>query len=206
MRLDSSGVDAALSALGEHLRYMGSEAIEIVVCGGSALQALGLVDRTTRDVDVLALVQVTDDGLRHLLSSEPLPADMVDAARIVARDLSLPGDWLNCGPAGLLCHGLPDGFVDRLHSRKYSSSLTVCFVGRFDQICFKAYATINDGRGAHHLADLRLLAPSDEEMLSAAGWCLTQESSEEFPRLVVSFLRQVGYPDVADRLGMENQE
>ena len=199
MRLDTRGVDAALSALGEQLGRSCREAIELVVCGGAALEALGLVKRTTKDVDVLALAATGEGGILTLTSAQPLPDALADAARTVARDLELPTDWLNPGPTDLLSEGLPEGFVGRLHARRYGDKLVVHFIDRIDQICFKAYAAINGG-AAYHLADLRALEPSDDEMLAAARWCLTQDASEAFPTLVRSFLEKVGYPDVAGRL------
>jgi hypothetical protein len=200
MNLDMAGVDAALSALGEHLERSSLETIELVVCGGSALEAIGLlVDRTTKDVDVLALGKTDQDGILTLASAEPMPDVVREAARIVARDLELPEDWLNPGPTDLLREGLPEGLVLRLHSRRYGDRLVVHFIDRFDQICFKAYAAINGG-AAYHLADLTALEPSSDEMLAAASWCLTQDASEVFPLLVRSFLEKVGYPDVAREL------
>ncbi len=56
MNFDSKLLDKAFFALNDQLEYRKSTVIEIVVCGGSALQFLGLVDRTTKDVDVLAFV------------------------------------------------------------------------------------------------------------------------------------------------------
>lgn len=46
--------DELLFALGEQLGAA-SQRFDLVVIGGSALLALGLVERATRDVDVLAL-------------------------------------------------------------------------------------------------------------------------------------------------------
>jgi hypothetical protein len=43
-------------ALADQLQALGSH-IEIVVIGGSALTALGLVRRATRDVDLLAIAE-----------------------------------------------------------------------------------------------------------------------------------------------------
>lgn len=177
MRLDASGVDTALSALGEHLEYTLPETIEIVVCGGSALQALGLVTRVTRDIDVLAIFDGAIDIESNLVSSEPLPKALKEAASIVAHDLALPDAWLNSGPTDLLTQGLPKGLSGRLHTRNYGSKLTVHFIDRFDQICFKTYAAINGG-GAHHLSDLKTLIPTYEEMLFPAHWTLTQDASE----------------------------
>jgi hypothetical protein len=47
-----------------------------------------LVERTTRDVDIVALAD--EDGA--LIDPAPLPEPLVGAAREVAEDLSLPGD------------------------------------------------------------------------------------------------------------------
>ena len=53
MNLDRKGTITALQALNDQLGMSRNSCVEIVVCGGSALQALYLVDRTTRDVDIL---------------------------------------------------------------------------------------------------------------------------------------------------------
>jgi len=45
MNFDTILLDKALSALNEQLEIRKTPVIEIVVCGGSALQFLGLVDR-----------------------------------------------------------------------------------------------------------------------------------------------------------------
>ena len=205
MSLDDTGLDSALSALAEQLKAAAAEPIELVVCGGSALQALGLIDRATKDVDVLAIAYREHGGELDLISAEPLPEVMVELAALVARDLALPRDWLNPGPTDLLTHGLPEGLVGRLVSRRYGPGLLIHFIGRFDQICLKTYAVVNGG-GARHLSDLTALKPSKEEMLSAARWCLTQDASEVFPMIVRSFLEQTGYADVAERLGTTNKE
>jgi len=46
MSFDTILLDKALSALNDHLEIRKTPVIEIVVCGGSALQFLGLIDRT----------------------------------------------------------------------------------------------------------------------------------------------------------------
>jgi hypothetical protein len=94
-----------LQALGEQLAAR-KASYELVVIGGSALQARGLVDRPTRDVDVVARI---DAG--RLVTAEPLPAPLVEARDRVARDFSLPERWLNADPSDLLRLGLPDGFM-----------------------------------------------------------------------------------------------
>jgi Nucleotidyltransferase of unknown function (DUF6036) len=85
--LEISGADQAdrlLEALEQQLQTRGAS-YHLVVVGGSALLALGLVDRPTKDVDLVAL----SDGTT-LSSPSPLPADLVAARDKVARDFGLP--------------------------------------------------------------------------------------------------------------------
>lgn len=200
MRLDHQGLQTVLGALAEQIAVRTDEDMAFVVCGGAALSALGLVNRTTRDIDVLAIVHADLSRSEPLLlTAEPLPAVLQEAARAVARDFELPETWLNSGPTDLLTEGLPDGCVSRLHAIRYGHRLVAYFIDRFDQICFKTYAAIN-GDAQRHLADLRLLKPSDEEMLFAARWAVTQDAADFFPELVRDFLRKTGFPNVADHL------
>ncbi len=66
--LDCSKLMEALQLLHEQLLLNDAPKTELVVCGGSALIATGLVSRTTQDVDIIALIQAD-----HLIDSEPLP-------------------------------------------------------------------------------------------------------------------------------------
>jgi hypothetical protein len=66
--------DALFSALGEQLTAAG-ERYELVVIGGSGLLALGLIERSTRDIDIVAL-----RSGEKLSSAEPLP-EPLQAAR-----------------------------------------------------------------------------------------------------------------------------
>lgn len=89
-------LDVILGALAEQLQSLGEQQ-EIVVIGGSALTALGLVKRATRDVDLLA---IADHG--ELRSAKPLPDALRIARDQVARDFDLDENWLNSGPTDLL--------------------------------------------------------------------------------------------------------
>jgi len=134
-----------------------------------------------------------------LHTADPLPQPLVNAVLIVASDLSLPTDWLNSGPTSLLTEGLPEWLEKRLHRQQFGDRLTVYFIDRYDQICFKTYAIINGG-GMRHLIDLRALQPTDDEILAAVQWSATQDAADFFPDLIRNVLRNIGYPDVADRL------
>jgi Nucleotidyltransferase of unknown function (DUF6036) len=159
-----------LAALSEQLAARG-ESHTIVVIGGSALVVLGFVHRSTRDVDVVALLKD-----RELISAEPLPDGLLAAAKLVAHDFGLPERWLNSGPTTLLDFGLPPGFMDRGQGRSYGPALEVIFASRVDQIHFKLYAVADQG-GGRHLEDLQALRPTEGELLAAAEWTETHDSS-----------------------------
>jgi hypothetical protein len=180
--------DALLSALAEQLAAA-DERFELVVIGGSGLLALGLVERSTRDVDIVALRE--GSGLQ---GASPLPAALRTARDKVARDFDLPESWLNPGPSDLLDFGLPEDFSDRLASRSYGEGLVVHFASRLDQIHFKLYAAVDQGPGKHS-RDLEAMAPTDEEMLQAARWTLTHDPSPEFKEVLKRVLSHYGVDD-----------
>lgn len=185
---NGGAADELLSALGEQLARSGA-AYELVIVGGSALLALGLGDRPTTDVDLVALRE--GETLR---SARPLPADLVVARDRVGRDFGLPASWLNDGPADLVHFGLPEGFLDRAERREYGPSLAVLFASRFDQVHFKLYATVDQGPGKHE-SDLRALEPTEQELIAAARWSTTHDPSEGFRDQLVRVLRSFGVED-----------
>jgi hypothetical protein len=187
--IDSTqAADNLLDALGEQLAAQ-NECFTIAVVGGSALLALGLVSRATRDVDVVAII----DG-EELMSAQPLPVALVGAAQTVARDFGLSEDWLNPGPTSLLDLGLPDGFVERARHRRYGPGLEVLFASRVDQIHFKLYATVDQGAGKH-LKDLQALAPTERELLDAASWSQTHDPSDGYRSVLARVLSYFGIDD-----------
>jgi hypothetical protein len=83
----------ALAAVGALLAAEGDQ-VMIVVVGGASLNLLGLVERTTQDVDVIAPAS-SATARDALIPPDPLPPALVRAIARVARDFSLPEDWLN---------------------------------------------------------------------------------------------------------------
>lgn len=175
-----------LWALGEQLAAAG-ERFELVVIGGSGLLALGEIERSTRDVDLVALRSGDELG-----TAKPLPDPLRLAAERVARDFDLDKAWLNGGPSSLLDFGLPEGFLDRLDSRSYGEALIVNFASRYDQIHFKLYAMVDEGGPGKHEQDLRTLAPSQGELLAAADWSLTHDTSEAYRETLLQALQHMG--------------
>jgi hypothetical protein len=186
--IDDRRTNELLRALGEQLAAREAH-YTLVVVGGSALLALALVTRTTRDVDVVALEQ---DG--RLVSAEPLPRPLVEAAHTIARDFGLPEDWLNTGPASLLDFGLPGGFHERTVPHRYGPGLDVLFASRLDQVHLKLYAAADQGAG-RHLSDLRALNPTREELIAAAIWSRSHDPSEAHLGILEQLLDHLGVKD-----------
>lgn len=187
-KLTKDTIGQALRLLDGFLREGNAAPVDLVVCGGSSLIALGLVVRTTRDVDVMALRK--PDG--ELLCSNPLPESVEQAVRRVADVLGLDGHWLNAGPASQIKTGFPEGMAARLHPVQYGTHLTISYVDRYDLIHFKVCAATDNGPG-RHADDLLALKPTPEEMLAAAQWALTQDVSEGFRTVLKDMLRRLGY-------------
>lgn len=60
--IESKNIDEIFTALDRQIGLHGGKPIGLVVCGGTALAALDLVHRTTKDVDVLGeVVKVKKD-------------------------------------------------------------------------------------------------------------------------------------------------
>ena len=186
-------VDGVLAALGEELAAMGAAPVDLLVCGGSALQALCLVHRTTKDVDVLAVVSG-----ELLITASPLPASLLGAAKKVARNLGLTDDWINPGPTSALGLGLPEGVMERAEVRDYGKALTIRFISRYDQIHFKLYAAVD--QGGKHYQDLVALKPTAQELEQAACWSMTHDVSEGYRGEVKRLLIEMGQQGAAERI------
>src|SRR3989441_9198451 len=107
-------LDLALHAVGELLARRG-QSVAIVVVGGTALNLLHVVERATRDVDVIATATPRNDGPpTEVRPPEPLPEALTEAISTVARDLGLPSDWLNTTIGAQWQTGLPPGFASRV--------------------------------------------------------------------------------------------
>ncbi len=72
--ISNEQLDNALSLLNDLLLFNDAEEYHLVVCGGSALIALNLVPRTTKDVDILAM-----ESSGELFAPAPVPEELVKA-------------------------------------------------------------------------------------------------------------------------------
>lgn len=186
---DARHADTVLAALGEQLGAAG-ERYELVVVGGAGLLALGEIERSTRDVDLVAL-----RSGEELEGAMPLPEPLRYAAQRVARDFDLDDGWLNGGPTDLLDFGLPEGFRERLERRDYGEALTIYLASRYDQIHLKLYATVDAGGPGKHEQDLRALEPTEKELLVAARWSRGHDPSPGYRETLVRALEYLGVND-----------
>ncbi len=184
MEIDLVSLENALEVLGQlladrELHY------EVAAVGGGSLLLLGLIERPTRDLDLVALIKD-----HALISANPLPSPLVQAVEEVGKALDLGKDWLNIGPASLLEMGVPSGFMGRLHVRKYKG-LTLYLADRFDQICLKLYASVDQGPQSKHFTDLLALMPTRDELNLAKNWCITQDVSMNFAQNINEVLEHI---------------
>lgn len=181
--MDANSIERALRAVGELLATDG-ERCAIVVTGGATMNLLGIVERATSDVDVIArAVPDAGDGIR-LRRAEPFPPPLARAIRTVARDMGLDPDWMNAMAGKQWSQGMPPGIPEDLQWRTYGDGLDVALAGRRSLVALKLFAAVDQGMRSVHMQDLRALAPSEPEMVEARAWVLTQDAAEHWPGLV----------------------
>jgi len=176
-----SGYLEHLSAVYEDLK---GPSLEIGICGGTALNLLGFLERPTKDVDVLY--------------PEIWPDTFQEAVHITTEKFNLKPGWINKGPIDLFRIGLPQCYFDRCIRKQFHPHLVYLITSRTDQIHFKLYASIN--RGGYHVDDLKKLNPSENELFHAASWCFTHDISEAFRTLMIDFLKMMGWNHASQRL------
>jgi hypothetical protein len=184
-------IEQALTAVGQLLAAEGVE-VGVVVVGGTALNLLGVVERTTDDVDVLALLQSgSDPGREVLIPPDPLPESLRHAIARVARDYQLPADWMNTMVGLQWETGLPPGLDGRLHWRRYGG-LRVGLADREDLIFLKLYAAADSGGPTSvHVQDLLALCPSRGELKAAAAWVQEQDPTPAFATVLAEVMNYV---------------
>ncbi len=184
MTLNSaSDIEDALAKVGALLQFRRQEHA-LAIVGGAALNLLGIVTRTTSDVDVLGMADphevATRMGAALREAPEPWPEDLRQAAAEVARDLGLDSGWLNNGPTLQLRSGLPHGMEARIRWRQFGA-LWVGIPAREDLLALKLFAAVDrSGPRGVDTMDMMALAPTPEELAQAHAWVATQDASPEF--------------------------
>jgi hypothetical protein len=179
----ANDIGKALQAVGE-LLAVDDFRFGIVVIGGAALNLLGVVDRATRDVDVVAVTEVPGHPEIIARPPSPLPAALTAAITQVARDFELPENWMNTGPAGQWDVGFLQGFAARITWTTYGG-LDVGLADRLDLICFKLDAAADQPTSnSRHFRDLVALNPSDREIGIASEWVHEQNVGVEHHTII----------------------
>lgn len=156
--LGSKELEDVLAAVGDLLQAEG-ERVGIVVVGGASLNLLGLIERTTSDVDVIARVHLSDDGPEQaLVPPKPMPEPLVGAIETVARDFDLPADWMNAVIGAQWKLGLPPYLEEDLTWRTYGG-LRVGLVGRPHAHRPETLRSCRPGAGERARSGPRVAAP-----------------------------------------------
>jgi hypothetical protein len=87
--------------------------------------------------------------------------------------------------------------LERTTSREFGG-LIVQLAGRYDQICFKFYAAVDQGPRSKHVQDLAKLAPSHKELLGAARWARMHDPSDGFRIICADALSELGVEEPDD--------
>ena len=156
--------------------------LEAIATGGAVLALLGIIQRGTRDFDLI----------------EPeLPPEIREAAATFAESLRQRGDilrddWLNNGLASL---GplLPEEWRNRLQPIFQGEALRLWALGRPELLLSKLFALCDR---ALDLGDCLALRPSVEELSRAEAWIAAQDPHPDWPAHVRATLQ-----DLARRLG-----
>ena len=185
MEITDETIDLLLGALADQLQALGSH-VEIVVIGGSALTALGLVRRATRDVDLLA---IAENG--ELRLAEPLPQALLAARAAVAADFGLAKDWLNAGPTDLLKWGLPEAFMSRVVTGPTERPSSWTLPAGSTRFTSSSLPWLTRAEGAMRPTSGRC-SPTQGELTAAARWSITQDPSPGYRSVLVDALRALG--------------
>lgn len=150
---------------------------EGVVIGGSALGLMGVIQRPTRDFDILV---------------PELPVEISAAARDFARaqrmgGVELADDWLNNGPMQL-GEVLPPGWRERVERIFEGQALVLSTLGRADLLKSKLFALCDRGTD---LPDCVALGPTREELRAALPWLDLQDGNVDWPTHVRATLDEL---------------
>jgi hypothetical protein len=157
---------------------------EAVIVGGAALVLLNVIERATRDCDVLS----------------PQLSDVIaTAAKAFAKETQntsspLDSDWLNNGPASLT-KILPSHWEKRLEVVFTGKALILNSLGRSDILLSKLFALCDRGTD---LGDCLALKPTKAELNDSLEWLKYQDANPLWPEHVSDTIN-----NLAERLGYD---
>jgi hypothetical protein len=142
------------------------------IIGGAALQLLSIIERLTKDCDVL----------------EPTISEEVRrAAEEFGTTHGLYPKWLNNGPETLQ-RDLPAGWEERRQVAYRGKSLHLHTLGREDLLRSKLFAYLDRGID---LGDLKKLKPTDTELEALTPWLQERDGNPDWPQHVTDSLEKL---------------
>lgn len=157
---------------------------EAVIIGGAALVLLNVIERATRDCDVL-VPQL----------SIPIATAATAFAKETQDTLSpLDSDWLNNGPSSLT-KVLPPDWSERLEIVFTGKALILKSLGRSDMLLSKLFALCDRGTD---LIDCLALKPTRTELNDSLEWLKSQDANTLWPEHVSATIK-----DLAERLSYD---
>ena len=150
-----------------------SLSFEAIIVGGAALALLKIINRGTRDVDLL---------------TTPIPPIIEKAARDFALLKGLSETWLNNAPS-TLARDLPKNWENRTQLAFTGKVMTLWTLDRQDLIISKLYAACD--RQVNDVADLLAIKPTDPELDNACHWVSTLDANPDWPKHVFNVTRHI---------------
>ena len=156
-------------------RYLEEQSLnfEAIVIGGAALALLGIITRTTRDVDLL---------------TSSIPPIIKRQAKEFAKIRGLAESWLNNAPESLK-NELPAGWESKIQRIYQGKSLTLWTLERQHLIISKLYATCD--RDADDFQDLLAMKPNAKEIDEASDWIVHLDGNPTWPNHVLTVAQRL---------------
>jgi hypothetical protein len=190
-----------LRELNDALVLEGSDPVDWVVCGGTALALRGLITRATQDLDVIGGWGANVLEVVRLNQFPDSVNRAIDRVADVHHELRASGHrWVNLGPQGLLRLGLPPGCTTRLSVLRIGTHLTLRLPARIDLVAMKLFAAADSlgARQSVHQADVRAMRPTDPELTFAIDWiCRIPDPNHTLRTELRNFLKDLGHDDHA---------
>jgi len=146
------------------------ESFEAVIIGSTALALLGILNRHTKDCNVL---------------DPEIPGHIQRSAREFAEEQRQAGvpiadDWLNNGP-DTLKRDLDEGWRERLQLAFAGKAMKLHTLGRLDLLASKLYALCDRGTD---LGDCLAMEPTREEIEQVRPWVEERDGNPLWPEHV----------------------
>ena len=186
--MDNFSIEMNLRLLGDLMDLEKTPPIRLVVSGGAALIARGIVERATNDIDVFAVREWEGD----LERAYPLPEWFREITARIAKQRNLSENWLNAATSLVfpdLFRLLPADCWTDLDEISLGERLRISYLSRTAQMYLKAYALVNRDE-ARDLDDFRSLTPTASEIEMVSAWLIDSQLASsvavaKFKNLVV---------------------